>query len=218
MVGGPLTANGTTVSGIFEITRLVNSSCFIPLIGEGYNPIPIAVSGTFKNGKLQMSGSDDGSTIVMSGQVNANNALSSGQYSISGGCTDQGTVSGALQSPLTGTYVGNLLSETVTVTLAQSATADSDGLYHLTGTLTSQGNSCIPSSMTITAVNSAGDTWLAGTEFVAGFTDTNPNDPDGQIDLEGTFDPAASTLTINPVASYLGTCLVQTGTGILTKQ
>jgi hypothetical protein len=141
----------------------------------------------------------------------------SGTYSITGGCADgaTGTASGTQYAALQGTYSGsidgNSPPETLNLNVAQYTQGTGDGAFLTSGTATFSGISCF-SQGTLAAQNGT----VIGNVVNLTF---NTNDPGGaQLNVVGTIDTAAKTLTLTTIQVNGGSCPGSLGTAALTLQ
>jgi hypothetical protein len=181
-----------------ELTETSSSGCFI-----GTNAI--SADGTVSGTALTLdSFSVNDQFLEMNGTMNATGSSMTGTYSVSGGCAagDSGTFTGALYSQLTGTYTGSIdnasSSETISLKLQQNSSGNGNGVLLVAGTATFSGISDCFTSGTIVAP--AG--YISGNMTQLVFTDTNGN----AIQLKGSIDAAADTLTLSSIAMISGSC------------
>jgi hypothetical protein len=180
-----------------ELTE-TSSGCFIgtnPISADGAIAGPALTLGSF---------SVNNQFLEMSGTVSDTGSAMTGTYSIEGGCAagDSGTFTGTLYSQLTGTYVGSIdnssSDETISLKLQQNSSGNGNGVLLVAGTATFGGISGCFTSGTIVAP--AG--YISGSMTQLIFTDTSGN----QIQLNGTIDTAADTLTLSTITMISGSC------------
>lgn len=171
----------------------------------------------------QTSGTDVNlSSFVISGQtlslnVQANTAGNqfSGTYSIAGGCAGgtSGKVTGTEYAPLGGTYTGSITGSSPAVTLSlalsQETVATGLGVFPMSGSATFTGISCF-SQGTLSAQNGS----VLGDTVTMDFT-TNGS---AEVQMTGTFDTAASTVTLSSIQVSGSSCSGSLGTATLTRQ
>jgi hypothetical protein len=155
-VGGSLVSNGTQVSGVLHV---LNSSCF-----QIADDVPVSGSITAGSNAITLtSGTVESQVVTVNGTVAADGkSISSGTYTIAGGCdnTDHGSLTGFVVPPFINTYTGTFISATagsatnVSATITQAATADGDGLFHVTGTVMFPNGVCFTSA-TVTPSSAA---------------------------------------------------------------
>lgn len=204
-----ITDSSSTKEVSAELRAVGASGCFFgvnPLFGTGQ------VAGTDLGIK---TASTDGQYIQLSGTLNATSDQFTGSYNVSGGCAsgDAGTVSGQRYTALTGTYSGPIAStpmQTLSFDLLQNGLGNGNGQFVVTGTLNATGFSCFQ-----TGTMGAADGDVSGNSFNLTFA---TNDASGaNLSVAGTFDPAASTLTLDSVSVDKGVCAGSYGSATLTK-
>ncbi len=195
--------------GTYDVTTMavqvtpMNSSCYDSAVVV---PFSGATEGTaLKLGSLSINGQ----YITVAATTDATATHFAGTYTISGGCAkgDKGTLAGTQYAPLTGTYAATGLTgaipgssgpQGISLTLSQYSQGTGSGDFLISGNATFTGSPCFTSG-TLAATDGSvlGDT--------ANFT-FNTNTPGTQVLLSGTFDSAASTLTLNNVQVLGGAC------------
>jgi hypothetical protein len=207
-IGASLVSSGSTVSGSVHISE---SPCYsfsldIPMSGTVNSAGVFTLVSTVVNGQ----------TLTVSGTISASSSIS-GTYAISGGCGagDRGALSGNSYSPLTGTYVGTITTfsgaaVTLTAILNQASSADAAGYYPTSGTATFSGscssNTAIP--------NAQADSILIGNQFSALFETSTSQ----IVQISGSFDTLAQTITLSGVSGTVGNCTFSNATGVLKLQ
>ena len=186
-----------------------SAGCFA---NAGTIPLQGASSGV----GLQISSFEvNGQILNIDGQEDPTGASFSGTYSVQGGCADAdaGTLAGLRYSPLSGTYAGTLAGDSgkrLQLTLTQDAGGTGIATFLVTGSASVTGFGCFTQG-TLPA-NGAGT--VSGASASLTFT---TNDPGGaQLQLLGTFDPAAITLTIASLQVLGGSCPGSLGAAVLT--
>jgi hypothetical protein len=211
-MGGFISQQGTG-NNVFTTAafQAQTSGCFtdattIPMTGQ--------TSGTNLN---LGSFSIDGQTLTVNVAANAQGNQFSGSYTIAGGCAGgaKGTVSGTEYAALTGTFTGPVTgsnpTETISLALSQYAQGIGSGSFPLSGTAAFSGISCF-SQGTLTDENGS----VIGDSVTMKFT---TNDSSGAtVQMTGTFDPAASTLTVSSIQISGGTCNGTLGAATLLRQ
>jgi hypothetical protein len=207
-VGGELSTSGSTVTGIMHVL----SPCFM-FNGNVLYDVPVTGTVSSAGALTLISTAVASQKISMSGQWHAG-VISSGTYSISGGCAngDHGTITGFPVSAFNRSYNGTFVSAVVpsirigtTVSLSQSSTADSDGIYHVTGTATFTGSPCFSSGTIATSL-------VVGSYIQVKITTSN-----GVVNYWGTVTNSNGN-TINGQYSITGgTCNGDSGLGIATR-
>jgi hypothetical protein len=187
------------------------SGCFadattIPMTGE--------TSGSNVN---LGSFSIDGQTLSINVQANAQANQFSGSYAIAGGCAAgaKGTVTGTEYAALSGTFTGSITESspaaTLSLSLSQYAQGIGSGSFPLTGSAAFSGISCF-SQGTLTDENGS----VIGDSVTMKFT---TNDSQGaEVQMTGTFDSAASTLTLSGIQINGGSCSGTLGPATLLRQ
>ena len=207
-ISGELSGSAAAVTGILHAQ--LASACVAPTTA-------LTVAGSADaNGALTLTSAVAGGTLTINGNLAADGrSLSNATYNVAGGtCAFAKPADAVAQAymPLSGSYTGTFrdgdgLIATVQANLTQSADANGDGNYTLTGTATPN-NPCF--STTVPILNTS----VTGGNFT--FTYTDPNTTNS-VTANGTFSNDASTLT---VANWTlsGPCGADTGTGSMTRQ
>ena len=219
-LGGSLTVNGTAVSGILH-----------PLSATGQclsTSTPVPVSGAIDlAGHLTITGPISRGTLTLSGTLSTDRkSLTSATYTVTGGdCAfpaaksvfarddSSNPVTAEQFQPVSGTYAGTLTTgdgETFSLssTLTQTSQPDADGVYHVSGTATSPGNTCLPTSLPATAST------IDGGSISTTYTDPSTGT---SITATGSTSPDSATITIASW-SITSVCGSDSGTGTLTRQ
>ena len=186
-------------------------------------------SGCFQDAStVPMYGETNGSSVTLASfaiesqmlsidvQANASGNQFTGSYSIAGGCAGgaKGTVAGTEYAPLTGSYSGTVPGSSPTVgvslTLSQDAGGTGLGTFPLSGSAGFSGISCF-SQGTLAAINGS----VIGDSVNMNFT---TNDTQGaQVQMTGTLDPAAKTLTLSSIQINGGACGGSLGSATLVR-
>ncbi len=208
-ISGVLSGASTAVTGILHSQTA--SACIAPA-----NSFEVSGSAG-KNGLMTLTGPLSGGTLTISGTLSADGkSLTGASYNVTGGsCGFAKAAIATAQAymPISGTYTGSFTDAdgqiaTVTATLNQSADANGDGNFTLTGTATPANNPCFVGTIPISATQVTGQTFT--------FTYTDPNTTNS-VTATGTFSSDASTLTIQPWTSS-GPCGADSGIGSMTRQ
>ncbi len=155
-------------------------------------------------------------TLSVNVQANTGGNQFSGNYSIAGGCADgvSGTVTGVEYASLGGTYTGSITGSSPAVTLSLSLSQDAAGTglgtFPLSGSATFSGISCFTQG-TLDSQNGS----VIGDSVTMDFT---TNSQGAEVQMTGTFDPAASTLTLSSIQISGGSCSGTLGTATLLRQ
>jgi hypothetical protein len=240
--GGSGTGGGTAVdvTGNWQIqltpaAPIKSMAGYLSEQGQGANQFTTAAlqaqtSGCFTDATTvpmtgQTSGSDvnlgsfaiDGQTLSINVQTNAQGNQFSGSYSIAGGCAGgaKGTVIGTEYASLTGTFAGSITGSSPAVTLSlllsQYAEGIGSGSFPMTGSAAFSGISCF-SQATLDAQNGS----VIGDTVTMDFTTGNGQGVD--VQMTGTIDPAASTITLSSIQINGGSCSGTLGSATLLRQ
>lgn len=142
-ISGSLTSSGSSVTGVLRAYPLTFPNC----VAETTD---LPASGTLDTqGNLTLTFPIAGGTGSLSGNFTetTDRPILSGTYQVTGGLCAQSAIAVSFYQllNLTGTFSGTvntgtgMPNSTVTAVLVQSATPDSDGIYSLSGTITSVG-------------------------------------------------------------------------------
>lgn len=204
IVGGNLTQSGTALTGMFHA---FNSPCYSFTTDIPFNGTAGATSATMTSATV--------ASQVISATVNGGGTSGSGTFKVTGGCADgsTGTFTATLVPSLSGKWTGSFLSVsgppavTTSANLAQTAGADADGLFGLSGTAT-LGNSVCFTSATIAA------SWVTGRVVLLLL-----NNSDGsQTTFAGTVDnPSAAKSMSGTYSISGGSCSGDSGTGTISR-
>ena len=159
----------------------------------------------------------DNQTLSINVQANSGGNQFTGVYSIAGGCADgaKGTATGTEYAPLTGTYTGSVMgsSPAVQLSLSLSQTAEGTGIgdFPVSGSATFSGISCFSQG----TLDSQSGSVIGNTVSML----FNTNDSAGaQLQMAGTMDSAANTLTISSIEMTGGSCSGSLGSATLVRQ
>jgi len=228
-LGGSLSASnlasgGATITGILHPLNVANQC-----LGANSS---LAVTGSIDAAShLTLTAPVSGGTLTLSGTVAPDRkSLSAPTYTISGGaCASPADAAVTAQTvgprdgaspvtaqqyqPVSGTYSGTLTTGEgqtfpLTSTLSQTSQPDANGVYHVQGTASSPGNTCVPTSLSATA--STIDGGSISTTYTDSVTGTS-------ITGTGATSPDAATITISNW-TINSPCGQDTGTGTLTRQ
>lgn len=141
-----------------------------------------------------------------------------GTYSVGGGCASgsKGTLLGTRYSALTGNYSGpssgGAPPATINLNLTQSSFGNGDGTLNVTGSAAVGANACFPAStLTVQRGYVLGST--VNLLFTTGAASGSP-----QVQLTGTFDPAATQITAATIDVSQGQCSTSIGPATLLRQ
>ncbi|MBI3477623.1 MAG: hypothetical protein HY010_17970 [Acidobacteria bacterium] len=151
VLGGNLSQSGNKLTGTLSVS---NSGCI--------SDQTLAFTGTVKGSDITLtSAAFDGNVISVTASGTKDSLT--GNYTITGGCADEGTITAGAVPSLSGTWNGTLTpvfgrgngisTVGVSVALVQSAAAAENGSFELTGTLTYTGTACVePVALTLSSV------------------------------------------------------------------
>ena len=182
VAGGNLTQSGATLTGTMYISQ---SACIVPQF--------VNFTGTVKGKDVTLTSASFGGQVISVTASGTNTSLT-GTYTVTGGCSDSGTINASPVASISGTWVGTippvtlgLAATTVSIALTQSASASEDGTFALSGTLTYTNSGCA-STGTIT------NGYLAG-NFVS-FSGTTDDGAGSFTFDQGILDSVTSPLNI----------------------
>lgn len=198
---------------VSAVGRLHGVACISPA-----TDILLTGSVSATNQMTLVSSPLNGSTVTLRGQLAADSSGMAGTtLTFSGGqCASLGTkaVTATQYSPIGGTYTGNFIDAdgnllAVSAFLEQTTQPNADGQFTLSGTATFPPNTCFVQQPTLTQSVVTGSS-LSMTYADAGSTAT--------INASGTFNSAATQLTISSWQIQGGPCNGNFGTGLLNEQ
>jgi len=158
----------------------------------------------------------NGSTLLLNGQLAADGkSLSNANWSFSGGnCAALGSakVVATAYAEINGTYSGNFVDKdnnklAVSATLTQTSEPDANGQFHLSGSATFPGNPCFTQPVVTDSLVTGSSLSTTYTDSVSGAT----------ITAVGTFNSAATQLTVTNWQVSNGLCNGDSGTGLLVE-
>ena len=141
----------------------------------------------------------------------------SGSYRVTGGCADgeTGTINGTKYSGLTGLYAGPVTGVAgggnIQIAVTQDPKGTADGLFFVTGKATFQGFPCFTAgtlSVPYGEVSGSSESLAFQTNETGG----------SQVILNGTFNAAASALSLTSINVLGGNCSGSFGAAQLTLQ
>jgi len=214
--GGSLSVEGNTVTGTLHALsskgQCVGTSIPLPVTGSIDGSRRLTLTGPLSGGTLNLSG-----TLAEDGK-----SLTGASYGVRGGACPLSTptisardsgapVTAQQYQPVSGTYTGTLTTSdgqtfTLTSNLTQTSQPDSNGVYHVSGTAASPGNTCVPNSLPATA--STIDGGSISTTYTDPATGTS-------ITASGTTSPDGQAITLSNW-TIQSPCGSDTGTGTLT--
>lgn len=158
-----------------------------------------------------------GQYLSITAQKNEAGSAMTGTYSVSGGCADgdKGTITGTFYKALTGTYQGPLASaaaKNIQLSLTQQVLGTSGGTFLLSGSGTFGGFSCFTKGN----VSGAGDSYVTGNSAII-ILKTDETGAGSTMTVNGTFDPAAATLSVSTIQVTGGSCAGTYGSASLAQ-
>lgn len=210
-----LTLNLGFTQGAYEtasaVARLLGSSCISP-----ETDILLTGSVDAANNMTLVSSPFGGTTLTLKGQVAVGGkGMAGASWSFSGGnCGSLGThsVTATNYSAIAGTYSGNFNDADgdvlpVSAFLQQTTIPNGDGQFTLSGTATFPANTCFIEQPTLT------DSQVTGSTLAMTYTDAASG---AVLKASGTFNSAATLLTIANWSIQGGACSGDAGTGSLS--
>jgi hypothetical protein len=185
VLGGNLTQSGASLSGTLTVN---NSGCI--------SPQTLSFTGTVKGTDITLtSQAFDGNVISVTASGTKDSL--SGNYTITGGCADQGTVTAGAVASISGTWNGTLSPVNlrgngisavgVSLALTQSEGSSEDGSFALTGTLTYTGTGCVE-PVTVTSSSILGNAATVGAQSGFGYTNVTLNSITSPTSVSGDYD------------------------------
>jgi len=198
---------------VSAVGRLVGTSC-----AGADTDILLTGSVDGNNNATLISSAFGGTTLTIKGQVAANGkGMAATTWAFAGGqCASLGTanVTATNYNTIGGTYVGTFLDSNnnsmgVSAFLQQTTQPDENGQFSVSGTATFPANGCFTEQPTVTSSLVTGDSLQ--------MTYTDPGSG-AVLTASGTFNSAATVLTIANWTIVGGTCNGDAGTGTLTLE
>ena len=198
---------------VSAVARLTGASCVSPttdILLTG------SVGGT--NQMLLISSPFNGTTLTLKGQVTPDGKeIANASWSFAGGnCSTIGTadVTATDYSEISGTYTGNFADTDgnqlpVSAFLEQTTQPDQNGQFSLSGTATFPNNTCFSEQPTLTT------SLVTGSSLSMTYSDPGSG---AVLTASGTFNSAATQLTIANWSISGCYCNGDSGTGLLTEQ
>ena len=212
----PLGQNGPTYFNCYPLLQAVSFSGGIDAQGH-LNLVSQAIANE---------------VITLSGVVPAANATDFvGEYTVKAGDPSQSSCNAGLQGsfvanlipPVTGTFAGTMTPESgtpvpATLSLTTSASPDSTGAYHLTGTLSTPGWACMSGVTIETQGDFTGDpsSFLGGDFMILYFGATNSSAPQAGANI--FVNNKADSINFVLYEMYGGPCANQSATATFSKQ
>lgn len=215
--GSNLVLNLGFLQGAYETVsataRLNGTSCISPA-----SDILLTGSVGGDNQMMLVSSPFNGTTLTLQGRVSADGKLIAGAtWSFAGGnCAALGSasVTATNYAAINGTYTGNFIDASgntlpVSALLEQTSQPNLDGQFSLSGTATFPSNSCFANQPSVTTST------VTGSSLSMTYTDALGSTT---LTATGTFNAAATQLTITNWSISGGKCSGDSGTGQLTEQ
>ncbi len=216
---GPSAANLKAISGTLAGTSAALSGTFHSQSAQACvaPASAFAVSGSADaSGAVTLSGPLAGGTLTVAGTLSADGkSLKDVSYNVAGGScgfAKAAVATAQVYMPISGTYTGTFRDAdgqvaTVQAVLNQSADANGDGSYTLSGAAT-------PNSPCFAQTVPLSNTTVTGGNFSYTYTDPQTTN---SVTALGTFSSDASTLTVTSWTSS-GPCGTDNGTGTMARQ
>ncbi len=220
-IGAYLTISGGSISGVAQVQKRFSGGCDANgCCGGPFSEFDRLVTGSVDgsgNVTLRSVVPGGGPVFSMTGYT-SHGSMAQGNFTLSGSCPAQGTITGTRIPALHGTYAGTLTSETtgenfnILVTLDQSKTLNPKGSFNVSGGVRLQGYSCLSSARIATPLDH--NSGLLGNAFKV----TMKSSAGGaMLGLTGTVAQGGQTLKTT-YAVIGGSCRNDFGRGTLTLQ
>jgi hypothetical protein len=213
-LAGSLTVDGSQVSGILHPLAspydCVTYKTSFPVTGS---------IDSLGNLSLTSNGFSGGNLTLTGRLSDSQNTLTNASYSVTKGVCAllSSHATGTQFNPIAGTYSGTIHSDTgkslaVSTLLTQSTLSDNNGTYHLQGNSTlGSMQPCLPTAPTVS------NSTVTGSSLNAIYTEASGSNLITVV-VDATFNPDASSLTLNSYHITGGACDGDSGHGILTRQ
>lgn len=198
---------------VSAIARLSGASCIPPT-----SNISLTGSVSAANQMTLVSSPFNGTTLTLYGAVTPDGkSIGAAKWTFSGGnCGSIGTedVTATQYSTIGGNYTGTFADASgtqlpVSAFLQQTTQPDSNGQFSLSGTATFPANTCFVQQPSITS------SLVTGSSLSMTYSDPGSS---AVLTASGTFNAAATQLTISSWTIAGGACDGDSGTGSLTEQ
>ena len=211
-----VTLNLGFTQGAYEnvsaVARLSGESCVSPT-----TDILLTGSVGGDNQMMLVSSPFNGTTLTLQGQVTGDGkGIGGATWTFAGGNCNLGkaNVTATNYSNIDGTYTGNFVDGAndqlaISALLEQTTQPDLNGQFSLSGTASFPGNKCFVQQPTLTT------SLVTGNSLSMTYTDTVSG---AVLTASGTFNGAATQLTITSWSITGGACNGDSGTGTLTEQ
>lgn len=198
---------------VSAVARLQGNSCVTPQTN-----ILLTGSVDANDNVTLVSAPFGGTTLTIKGQVAANGkGMAAANWAFAGGaCASLGTanVTATNYSTIGGTYVGTFLDRDnnplgVSAFLQQTTQPDQNGQFSISGTATFPSNTCFTEQPTVTS------SLVTGSSLSMTWTDPGSG---AILTAAGSFNSAATQLTITTWSITGGSCNGDAGTGTMTLE
>ena len=198
---------------VSAIARLNGVSCVSPT-----TDILLTGSVGGDNQMMLVSAPFNDTTLTLQGQVTPDGkGIAAATWTFAGGnCGTRGKadVTATDYTAIDGTYTGNFVDASsnqlaISALLEQTTQPDLNGQFSLSGTANFPGNKCFVEQPTLTT------SLVTGNSLSMTYTDTASG---AVLNASGTFNGAATQLTITNWSITGGACNGDSGTGLLTEQ
>lgn len=218
-IAGALTSSQADVAGIAHVS---SSPCYASTTDVLFTgSLTGNTSAPVDSNIALMTPAINNQILSITGVISSQGTQLSGVYTITGGCGngDKGAIGGLKITPLAGTFAGTVGPTigprfSTAAVLNQSSISDAHGIFHLTGSATFTGLSCISSA---TIANPLTDTSLSGTDFSITFTSTA--NAASQIKIYGLIlDAGINRMLVTQYQIAGGACPQSNGGGTISLQ
>lgn len=220
-IGAYLTTTDGSISGVAQVQKTFSGGCDAnDCCGGPFSEFDRLVTGSVdSSGNLTLRSvvPGGGPVFTMTGST-SHGSMQQGNFTLSGSCPAQGTITGTRIPILHGTYAGTLTSErtgqdfNILVTLDQSKALNSQGSFNVNGGAALKGYLCLSSARIAAPLDH--DSGLLGSSFKV----TMKSAAGGALlGLSGTVEQGGQTLKTT-YAIIGGSCHNDFGRGTLTLQ
>lgn len=209
LLGGLLTNNGGTMTGLLRVLNAQNSPCVAPGTVITFN------GTTQQNGSLTLTSTPfSGTTLTIAGTATTNSTpavIQNATYSFTGSCQGNGNVLASALPVIDGTFSGATQpwsdASAVTASFHESSTVNAAGEFPLSGSLSFKGLSCLTS---VTMDPSA--SYISGAAINAQFTGTDNQGQTASVQLSGNYTNVAMSIQYTVTS---GSCSGSQGAAVL---
>lgn len=198
-------ATASTKDTLVTLTQMEEpTTCYL---GGSILPLQGTVDGTTVS---LFSFSFNGQYVSVNGTKDSTATSITGTYTVGSGCADgyAGTIAGLRYAALSGIYsaAATLPTQKIALTLNQATLGNADGTTNVSGTAAFTGISCFSTGKVTGTVLGKAVHLITVTNEASG----------SQLDLVGTFDPAASAIQASSLQVTGGSCAGSLGTATLS--